>query len=320
MKRLRPLSRSLALLAVTNMSLAPALAPLAFADMQAATTTDATLTDTATTTTETVTTTDGTTTTQTTTTTTVTTDNIADIIKSLTSSNIAEIQARYTELLDTIRMQKIELARLTDPTAIASMQAEITEMENLANAFKAILEGYEDSGAKTVTKTETYIDDETGDKVTRTTYSDGSYTETVDVNTDTDSDSAGFNDYSGSDSSSGGGSDFLQQMLQNPLVQGMIAGLLQKLMSGGLGSLSSLLGGSQQAGTQNGDTLLGKVCGTSGTPKCEASEYNTPSPKSKSTTETKEVAPNTSGSPDDRNSGSIQTNPTGINGRVPGRI
>lgn len=290
MKRLRPLSRSLALLAVTNMSLAPALAPLAFADMQTATAADATLTDTTTTTTETVTTTDGTTTTETTTTTTVSTDNIADIIKSLTSSNIAEIQARYTELLDTIRVQKIELAQQTDPATISSMKAEIAEMENLAKAFKAIIEGYEDSGAKTVVKTESYIDDETGDKVTRTTYSDGSYTETVEVNTDTDydSDSAGFGDYSSGDSGSGGGSDFLQKMLENPMVQGMIAGLLQKLMNGGLGSLSSLLGGlgSQANATQNGDTLLGKACGTSGTPKCEASEYNTPSPQSKAKSDT----------------------------------
>lgn len=312
MKRLRPLSHSLALLAATNMSLAPALAPLAFADMQTATTANATLTDTTTTTTQTVTTTGDTTTTETTTTTTVSKDNIADIIKSLTSSNIAEIQARYTELLDTIRMQKIELARQTDPATITSMKADIAEMENLAKAFKAIIEGYEDSGAKTVTKTESYIDDETGDKVTRTTYSDGSYTETVEVNTarDTDSDSAGFGDYSSGGSGSGGGSDFLQKMLENPMVQGIIAGLLQKLMNGGgLGSLSSLLGGGQQAAAANGDTLLGKVCGTSGTPKCEASEYNTPSPQSKATTDTKQATPTTS----------TVTNPTGVNGRVPGR-
>jgi EF-hand domain pair len=262
MKRLRPLSHTLALLAATNMSLAPALAPVAFADMQT------TATDTTTTTTETATTTEVA---AATTTTTVTTDNLATIIASLTSTDIATLQARYNELLDLITAKKYEITLLTDADDISVATAELTNMQNLATAFKAIIEGYEDSGAKTVTKTETYIDEDSGDTVTRTTYSDGSYTETVETDTDSDSDS------DSSDSSSSSGSSFLEQMLQNPVVQGLITGLLQKLLSGGLTSLSSLLGGTAAT---NGDTLLGKVCDKKAGKKCETSDYSTPSPGS----------------------------------------
>lgn len=317
MKRRHPLSRSLALLAATHMSLAPALAPIAFADMQ----TQATSTDVITTrvddsgmhpglvTTrvddsgmfrnpETTTEDDDTTAPE------VTTDNLADIIKSLTSTDIRELQTRYNELLDLIRAKKHELTQLTDAEDIAAVNAEITDMENLAAAFKAIIEGYEDSGAKTVVKTETYIDEETGYKVTRTTYSDGSYTETVetDIADDEDSDSEGE-----SGSGSGGGSDFLQQMLQNPMVQGLITGLLQKLLSGGLGNISSLLGDMFGNTPKNGDTLVGKVCDSKAGQKCSTSDYSTPSPQSKAANSSgspddrdDRVSPNSSGSPDDR--------------------
>ncbi len=278
MKRFTPLSHTLALLAATNMSLAPALAPLAFADMQ---TTSAETTTTETTTTTTETTADGSTTT---TTTTVTTDNLAEIIKSLSSTDVAQLQARYNELQNMITAKKYEITLLTDADDIKVATTQLTNMQNLASAFKAIIEGYEDSGAKTVKKTETYTDSATGNKVTRTTYSDGSYTETVETDTaSNDSDGDGYDDTTGESTSSsgggGGGSDFLQQMLQNPMVQGMITGLLQKLLDGGLGSLSGLLGGAGSA--TNGDTLLGKVCDPKTGQKCEIADYSTPSPGSK---------------------------------------
>ena len=276
MKRLRPLSHSLAFLAATSLSLAPALAPAAYADMQTATTT--TSTDTATDTTTTTTTSTGTAADTTTTTTEVTDSNLATIIAGLTSTDIEQVQSRYDELQDLLATKKGMLEGMAEGAEKTALEEEIEDLEILEAAFEAIIEEYEEANADEVISTET-ITNSDGSTTTTTTYADGSFTETTTPATESDSDSNSSSSGSGSGSDSGGGGgDMLSQLMENPMVQALVTALLQKLLNGGLGDLKGLLSGLLGQGatsTPNGDQLLGRVCNGG---SCSGSEYNTPNP------------------------------------------
>lgn len=280
MKRLRPLCHSLAFLAATSLSLAPAVAPTAYADIQTTTTATSSVPteeyfDAQTTST-------GTSTDTTTTPTEVTDDNLADIIAGLTSTDMEQVQSRYDELQDLLATKKGMLEGMAEGADKVALAEEIEKLEVLEAAFEAIINGYEEANADRVVSTET-ITNSDGSTTTTTTYADGSLTQTTTPATDSDSESDSSSSGSGS-GSSGGGGDILSQLMENPMVQALVTALLQKLLNGGLGDLNGLLSGLLGSGSGNGtgstspniDTLLGRTCIRG---KCNASDYSTPNPQ-----------------------------------------
>lgn len=242
----RSLARALALCAATHLSLAPALLPFAVPAAFAETAT-------------------------------VSTSNLTAAIAALSSSNIQEVQTRYNELVNLIAAKKVDIGYLTNADDITAANTELANMESLEKALKAILDGYAASNAKTVVSTTTTTDATTGDIITRTTYSDGSYTETVTASTTNNSGnlSSDSSEDSSDDSSSG---NFLEQMLQNPIIQLMIADLIQKLLNGSLGNLSDLM--NNLFGTASNVPTPGTVCDPKKGQKCSGSDYTSPNPQS----------------------------------------
>lgn len=280
-------SSSFALLAATSLSVLPVLTPVARADMQPATfvltSTDATTTATETTPEPTIEVsviddtgmTDGDDTSKATVRV-LTPEEITNILRDLTSNDLETLQRSYNELRAFIEEQQSLLETMIEGEERDALASRLADYQAYVTAFNRLLEGYSNVNEARVISTET-ITNPDGSTTTTTTYDDGS---TTTVNTPaTNSGYGGYgNDTGGEEdggSEDGGIGEFLQKLMESPIVQQLISSMLQQLMNGGLGNLGSMLSNLGSAVPGAGNLMNGLDCPGG---NCRDADIGTPNP------------------------------------------